>query len=176
MLLAAFVAPGLLATPAWVALARRVGKQPLLLGAQATFAVTALALAIGQPLGLPGLVAVVAVLGTAFAAMQVLPFSMLPDVIRAGGPDGTTRAGTYTGVWTATEATGAALGPYLYAGCLGLAGFLASEAGQAVIQPDSALTMVRVAFGVVPAVLMGLALVSQLGYRLDGRLRTGAAA
>ncbi|MEK8105231.1 MFS transporter [Micromonospora sp. M12] len=83
-------------------------------------------LAIGRPAGLPVLVAAVAVLGVAFAGMQLLPFSMLPDVIRAATDTDETPAGTYTGVWTATEATGAALGPYAYALCLAVGGFVAS--------------------------------------------------
>ena len=112
VLVAAFVAPAMLVTPVWLAVARRIGKQRGLLVAQAAFAAGSLVLAVGRPAGLPMLVAAVAVLGVAFAAMQLLPFSMVPDVIRAGGA---ARAGSYTGVWTATEATGGALGPYAYA-------------------------------------------------------------
>ena len=83
VLVAAFVAPALLVTPAWLVVARRVGKQRALLGAQGAFAAGSLVLAVGRPAGLPVLVAAVAVLGVAFAGMQLLPFSMLPDVIRA---------------------------------------------------------------------------------------------
>ena len=90
VLVAAFVAPALLVTPVWLVVARRVGKQRALLGAQGAFAVGSLVLAVGRPAGLPVLIAAVAVLGVAFAGMQLLPFSMLPDVIRAAA-DGTHR-------------------------------------------------------------------------------------
>ncbi|MEU4553706.1 MFS transporter [Micromonospora violae] len=174
VLVAAFVAPALLVTPAWLVVARRVGKQRALLGAQGAFAIGSLVLAVGRPAGLPVLVAAVAVLGVAFAGMQLLPFSMLPDVIRAAAhtADGTpTGAGTYTGVWTATEATGAALGPYAYALCLTVGGFVASSAGESPVQPDAALAAVRYGFGLLPAVAMLAALLLQRRYTLDATAR-----
>ncbi|WP_328374714.1 MFS transporter [Micromonospora zamorensis] len=174
VLVAAFVAPALLVTPVWLVVARRVGKQRALLGAQGAFAVGSLVLAVGRPAGLPVLIGAVAVLGVAFAGMQLLPFSMLPDVIRAATTkDGiATGAGTYTGVWTATEATGAALGPYAYALCLAVGGFVASTAGQSPVQPDAALAAVRYGFGLLPAVAMLAALLLQRRYTLDATART----
>ncbi|MBQ1071401.1 MFS transporter, partial [Micromonospora sp. D75] len=108
-----------------------------------------------------------------FAGMQLLPFSMLPDVIRAGG--GAERAGTYTGVWTATEATGAALGPYAYALCLAAGGFVASTAGQTVTQSPAALDALRYGFGLLPAAVMVVAVLLQRRYTLDGAARADAA-
>ncbi|MGC4807850.1 MFS transporter [Micromonospora sp. DT233] len=168
VLVAAFVAPALLVTPGWLAVARRVGKQRALLAAQGAFAAGSLVLAVGLPAGLPVLVAAVALLGVSFAGMQLLPFAMVPDVIRAAGATG---AGTYTGVWTATEATGAALGPYAYALCLTAGGFVASAGGEAVTQPDAALTAIRWGFGLLPAALMCAALLAQRRYTLDGAAR-----
>lgn len=168
VLVAAFVAPALLVTPAWLAVARRVGKQRALLAAQAAFAAGSAVLAVGRPAGLPVLVAAVAVLGVAFAGMQLLPFSMLPDVIGAAGAG---RAGTYTGVWTATEATGAALGPYAYALCLAAGGFVASAGGDSVDQPQAALAAIRYGFGLLPVALMLAALLLQRRYTLDGTAR-----
>ncbi|MFD6694395.1 MFS transporter [Micromonospora aurantiaca (nom. illeg.)] len=173
VLVAAFVAPALLVTPGWLAVARRIGKQRALLAGQAAFAAGSLVLAIGRPAGLPVLVTAVAVLGVAFAGMQLLPFSMLPDVIRAAG--GTERAGTYTGVWTATEATGAALGPYAYALCLAAGGFVASTAGQTVTQSPAALDALRYGFGLLPAAVMVVAVLLQRRYTLDGAARADAA-
>ncbi|GAB3828135.1 MFS transporter [Dactylosporangium cerinum] len=167
VLVAAFVAPAILATPVWVVVARRIGKQRGLLLAQAAFVAGSLVLALGATAGLPLIVAAVAVLGIAFAAMQLLPFSMLPDVIAASGPDGTTRAGSYTGVWTATEATGGALGPYVYAAALAVGGFVASEAGEHTAQSPGALAAVRYGFALVPAALMTVAVILQRRYTLD---------
>ncbi|MFF3868748.1 MFS transporter [Micromonospora sp. NPDC001898] len=168
VLVAAFVAPALLVTPGWLAVARRVGKQRALLAAQGAFAAGSLVLAVGRPAGLPALVAAVAVLGVSFAGMQLLPFAMVPDVIRAAGATG---AGTYTGVWTATEATGAALGPYAYALCLAAGGFVASAGGEPVAQPGAALTAIRYGFGLLPAALMLAAVLAQRRYTLDRAAR-----
>ncbi|MEV1319734.1 MFS transporter [Micromonospora arborensis] len=182
VLVAAFVAPALLVTPAWLVVARRVGKQRALLGAQGAFALGSLVLAVGRPAGLPVLIGAVAVLGVAFAGMQLLPFSMLPDVIRAAEATADTAtaagratgAGTYTGVWTATEATGAALGPYAYALCLTVGGFVASTAGESPVQPDAALATVRYGFGLLPAVAMLAALLLQRRYTLDVTARAAS--
>jgi Na+/melibiose symporter-like transporter len=168
VLIAAFMAPAVLTT------ARRLGKQRSLLVAQAAFVAGSLVLALGAAAGLPLLIAAVAVLGVAFAAMQLMPLSMVPDVIAAAGPAGAAGAGSYTGVWTAAEATGGALGPYVYSACLTAGGFAASSAGQHTTQSPGALAAVRYGFTLVPAVLMTIAIVLQRRYTLDKRAHTAA--
>ena len=59
---------------------------------------------------------------------------MVPDAVAAAEARGESRAGAYTGVWTATEATGTAIGPYVYSAVLALGGFVSTTAGQAVAQ------------------------------------------
>ncbi|NUP62654.1 MAG: MFS transporter [Nonomuraea sp.] len=167
VLIAAFMAPAVLTTPLWVLVARRLGKQRSLLVAQAAFVAGSLVLALGAGAGLPLLIAAVSVLGVAFAAMQLMPLSMVPDVIAAAGPAGAASAGSYTGVWTAAEATGGALGPYVYSACLAVGGFVASSAGEHVTQSSGALAAVRYGFTLVPAVLMTIAVVLQRHYTLD---------
>nr|MDT0660705.1 MFS transporter [Micromonospora sp. DSM 115978] len=167
VLVAAFMAPAVLATPGWVLAARRIGKQRSLLAGQAAFVAGSLVLALGAAAGLPVVLAAVAVLGVGYAAMQLMPLSMVPDVIAASGPGGSAHAGSYTGLWTAAEATGGALGPYVFAAVLALGGFVASTAGEQIIQSPGALAAVRYGFTLLPAVLMTLALMLQLRYTLD---------
>ncbi|MFD0525705.1 MFS transporter [Paractinoplanes durhamensis] len=159
VLVAAFMAPAVLATPLWVLIARRIGKQRGLLTAQAAFVAGSLVLAAGATAGLPVLIGAVVVLGVAFAGMQLMPLSMVPDVVAAAGPGGAASAGSYTGVWTAAEATGGALGPYLFSVCLAVGGFVAGQATQS--------SAVRYGFTLVPAVLMTAAIVLQRRYTLD---------
>ncbi len=173
VLVAAFVAPALIATPIWVRVARMIGKQPGLLIAQTTFVAGCVVLAFGRTLGSASLIAAVAVLGTAFAALQLLPFSMVPDVVRAADP---TKAGSYLGVWTAAEATGGALGPYIYAACLAIGGFIGSTANQDLVQTPFAHDMIRLGFGLVPAAIMLLSILLQRRYVLDRHVRGAAAA
>ncbi|MDG4825356.1 MFS transporter [Asanoa sp. WMMD1127] len=167
VLIAAFLAPALLATPAWLAVARRIGKQRGLLLAQAVFAGGCLVVALGHHAPLAVLVAVVAVLGIAFAALQLLAFSMLPDVVAAAAGRKIADAGSYTGVWTAADSAGGALGPYLYAACLAIGGFVGSGSGDDVAQTASALDAVRYGFAIVPAVLLLAAFLIQRRYTLD---------
>ncbi|MDX2707728.1 MFS transporter [Streptomyces sp. PA03-6a] len=174
VLIAAFMAPAVMTTPLWVLVARRLGKQRSLLAAQAVFVVGSLVLALGAEAGLPLLIAAVAMQGVAFAAMQLMPLSMVPDVIAAAGPAGTASAGSYTGLWTAAEATGGALGPYVYSACLAAGGFVASTAGEHTTQSSGAVAAVRYGFTLVPAVLMTIAIALQRRYALDRRAHTAA--
>ena len=66
---------------------------------------------------------------------------------------GESRVGVYTGVWTAGETLGMALGPALYAVVLSLGGYLSSQ-GEDLTQPDSALTAIALGFSVIPALLV----------------------
>ncbi|MFJ3799492.1 MFS transporter [Streptomyces sp. NPDC090088] len=174
VLIAAFMAPAVLTTPLWVLVARRLGKQRSLLAAQSAFVAGASVLALGASAGLSLLLAAVATLGVAFAAMQLMPLSMVPDVIAAAGPAGTASAGSYTGVWTAAEATGGALGPYAYSACLAAGGFVATTAGEHATQSPGALAAVRYGFTLLPALLMTIAIVLQRRYTLDERAHTAA--
>ncbi|WP_435842843.1 SDR family NAD(P)-dependent oxidoreductase [Streptomyces filamentosus] len=166
-----FLAPALFASPLWTAWSRRFGKQRGLLLSQGVFAAGSLALLVGALLGGTAGVAVAAVvvmvMGVAFAGLQLFAFSMVPDAVAAAGAAGSSKAGAYTGVWTATEATGTAIGPYLYSAVLALGGFVSRTAAEPVAQSGTALGALLVGFTVVPAVLMAVALGFQRRYTLD---------
>ncbi|MGV9812586.1 MFS transporter [Streptomyces cellulosae] len=170
VLMAAFVAPALLTTPLWFRLSRTWGKQRCLLLCQGFFVAGALGLAAGKAAGLVVPVLCTLVLGVCFAGLQLFPFSMVPDTVRAADGDETGRTGAYTGVWTATEATGAAAGPYLYSAALALGGYAAARAGEEVTQSGGAHTAILLGFTLLPALLMAAALAVQSRYRLDARL------
>ncbi|MFI5659056.1 MFS transporter [Streptomyces sp. NPDC051684] len=167
VLMAAFLVPATVVGPLWLRLSRRTGKQRGLLAAQGMFLVGALALLPGRALGTAATVAVVVVMGAAFAGLQLFAFSMLPDVIAAAEARGAADAGAYTGVWTATEATGTAVGPYVFAAVLAAAGFVSTTDGDAVAQTGTALGALLWGFTALPAVLMGIAMVCQRRYALD---------
>jgi GPH family glycoside/pentoside/hexuronide:cation symporter len=161
----AFLGPAVFAGPAWARISRRIGKQRGLLISQVVFVGGSLAPLLGY--GLVPAVAVVMALGIAFAGLQLFAFSMVPDAVAAAEDRGTARAGAYTGVWTATEATGTAIGPYLYSAVLAAGGFVATTDGAAVAQPESARTALLIGFTVVPAVLMAAAVAFQVRWTLD---------
>lgn len=162
-----FLVPALGAGPLWMVASRRFGKQRGLLWSQAIFLVGSLALLSAPYVGLVLSIVVVVAMGVAFSGLQLFAFSMVPDAVAAAEAKGDSKAGAYTGVWTATEALGTAVGPYLYSAALAAGGFVSSTAGVDVVQPDSAMTALLMGFTVVPAVLMLVALVFQRQYRLD---------
>ncbi|WP_030755711.1 MFS transporter [Streptomyces griseus] len=166
-----FLAPALFASPLWTAWSRRFGKQRGLLLSQGVFAAGSLALLAGALLdgtaGVAVAAVVVMVMGVAFAGLQLFAFSMVPDAVAAAGAAGSSKAGAYTGVWTATEATGTAIGPYLYSAVLALGGFVSRTAAEPAAQSGTALGALLVGFTVVPAVLMAVALGFQRRYALD---------
>ncbi|GAA0950666.1 MFS transporter [Actinocorallia libanotica] len=164
----AFLGPALIAGPVWQRISRRIGKQRGLLVSQGTFVAGSLSLLAGERLGVAVTVAVIVALGSAFAGLQLFAFSMLPDAVAAAEEQGSSRAGAYTGVWTATDATGTAIGPYVYSAVLAVGGFLSTTEGRTVAQPDSALLALVVGFTLVPAALMAVAVVFQRRYSLDG--------
>ena len=106
--------------------------------------------------GVAATAASVAVVGVGYAACQMFPLAMLPDVAAADtARTGESRAGTYTGVWTAGETLGLALGPLLYAGVLAAGGYVSST-DAAATQPASAHTAITLGFTIVPAALVAV--------------------
>ena len=154
ILFVCFVGPALLLTPVWARVGARVGKKQgfvlssLILAAGALGALTALG---GSA---PLVFAATAIVGVGYAGCQVFPLAMLPDAAAVDAArTGSNRAGVYTGVWTAAETFGLALGPAVFALVLTAGGYR-SSAGDAVTQPDSALTAIVLGFSLVPALLV----------------------
>ena len=167
ILFIALVAPALLATPCWTAISRRIGKERSFFGASILFLVASASITVA--VWAPGLwiYASVAVAGIAYAGLQSLPMAMLPDVIshdeRVTGPG---QAGTFTGIWTAGETIGFALGATAVSLMLAATGYVSSVAGESTVQPDVAITGIVLSFSILPAVLMALSLVPLARYRL----------
>lgn len=167
LLFLALIAPALLFAPVWGVVARRIGKERGYLIASILFAVAAVAITglIAAP-G-PWVYAPVALAGIAYAGMQALPLAMLPDVIahdaRARGTD---RAGVFSGVWTAGETAGMALGATVLTLILTATGYVSSVGSATVMQPASAVTGIVIAFSLVPAVLLVASILLLRRYRL----------
>ena len=170
LLFVALVAPAVIATPGWERLSRRIGKERAFRISSTIFVIASASIVLA--LWMPGswIYASVAAAGIAYAGMQALPMAMLPDVIshdeRDSGPG---NAGTFTGMWTASETVGFALGTTIVAVVLAITGYISRTAGDAsaVMQPGSAVTGIVLIFSVVPAVLMLLSLATLARYRLQ---------
>lgn len=109
-----------------------------------------------------------ALVGVGYAGAQVFPLAMLPDVAaHDADTSGENRIGLFTGVWTAGETLGLALGPAVFALVLALGGYVSSTADESVAQTDTALTAIRLGFALVPAALVAISLLALRRYRLD---------
>ncbi|HET6529254.1 MAG TPA: MFS transporter [Actinoplanes sp.] len=157
-LFAAFVGPALLVMPAWSGIGARLGKLRALIVASVLFAAGALALLGAPALPPPAIYLVVAAIGVGYAGQQVFALALLPDRIADDTErTGRRQAGVFTGVWTAGETLGLALGPGLYALVLQVFGYVSSSTGEAAAQDDTARLGVLLGFSLVPALLVGAA-------------------
>lgn len=168
LLFAALVGPAILVMPLWLRVARRTGKRSGLLAASALFTAGAALLVVVPTGGTAVALPLVVLVGVGYAGMQMFPLSMLPDVIAADETaSGQRRAGVFTGVWTAAETLGLAVGPGLLGVLLAVAGYVSSTGDDVVAQSDPAVLAVRLGFSVVPALLVLLSLPVLARYRLD---------
>lgn len=163
----ALVGPALLATPGWTVIARRVGKERAFTMASVLFTLAAATITIA--VWAPGdwIYGSVAVAGVAYAGLQSLPMAMLPDVISHDErTNGHGQAGTFTGIWTAGETVGFALGATAVSLTLAATGYVSTVAGAAVGQPAEAITGIVLSFSILPALLMLASLLPLRRYRL----------
>lgn len=168
LLFVALVGPAIVVMPLWLRLGRRLGKRTGLLAAGVVFAVGAAGLALGAPGRTALVLALVVVVGIGYAGLQMFPLAMLPDVVAADeASSGRRRAGVFTGVWTAAETLGLAVGPGVLGGLLALAGYRSSVGDAVVAQTAAADTTVLLGFSVLPAVLVLASLPLIARYRLE---------
>lgn len=158
VLFACFVGPALLVMPLWSRVGQRFGKRTGLVTAALLFAAGALALVTAEVLPAVGIYLLVALVGVGYAGQQVFALAMLPDCIAYDeARTGRRQAGVFTGVWTAGETFGLALGPGIFGLVLQLSGYLPSDTGAAATQPDSARFGILLGFTVLPAIMVGAA-------------------
>jgi len=168
LLFVALVGPAILVMPLWLRVSRKLGKRAGLLMSSVLFAFGAAALALGKDGGTGAMLPLVVLVGIGYAGMQMFPLSMLPDVIAADeAASGHRRAGVFTGVWTAAETLGLAVGPGLLGLLLGAAGYVSSTGDEVVAQTSTAVTAVRLGFSLLPAVIVLAAVPVFARYRLE---------
>ncbi|SDO19689.1 Na+/melibiose symporter [Klenkia soli] len=168
LLFVALVGPAIVVMPLWLRLGRRLGKRTGLLAAGTVFAAGAAGLALGAPGRTALVLALVVVVGVGYAGLQMFPLAMLPDVVAADeASSGRRRAGVFTGVWTAAEALGLAVGPGVLGGLLALAGYRSSSGTAVVAQTAAADTTVLLGFSLLPALLVLASLPLVARYRLE---------
>jgi glycoside/pentoside/hexuronide:cation symporter, GPH family len=107
--LAVYLAATIIAVPFWSWLGKKHGLRVALNWSAASYGVCALSVGLAILYQLDWVIALglLAIAGIPFAGLQVLPFTLVGDVIRAEGADA---EGRFTGIWTAVEKLGLAIG------------------------------------------------------------------
>jgi glycoside/pentoside/hexuronide:cation symporter, GPH family len=171
LLFATVVSPALVVTPLWRRIGDRMGKLRGYVLASVTLTVATLGLVVAPFVPAYVVYALVAIMGFGYAGQQLFGLAMLPDVIALDtARTGRRQAGVFTGVWTAGETLGLALGPSIFGVVLELFHYVPSTTGTAAPQSALADTGVLLGFTLVPAVIVGLALVLMRGYTLHEAL------
>jgi glycoside/pentoside/hexuronide:cation symporter, GPH family len=166
ILFVCFVGPALLLTPVWAAVGARVGKKRGYVAASLFLAGGALLLVLAREVPPTVVFVATGLVGVGYAGAQVFPLAMLADTAAVDAArSGANRTGVFTGVWTAGETLGLALGPGVFGVVLAVGGYVSSTAG-AVPQPDSAVTAITLGFSLLPAGLTLLSLVWLSRYAL----------
>jgi Na+/melibiose symporter-like transporter len=153
LLLLALVGTSLVSAPAWPGLSLRMGKARALACALGLFAAASLALFLARGgLGMPFVYVCLIGVGAGFAGGSTLTYALLTDVIAQDrDATGADRGGLYTGIWTALEKIGMAIGPLAVGLVMQRAGYVAST-NQAAVQPAAVHDAVFYAAGAMPAV------------------------
>lgn len=149
------VLPSVLTMAPWARVAHRFGKRFAWYASQAIFGLAACGLWWTSQVSLTLVAINTGLLGIGFAGTQLFPYSMLPDTILLDqARSGMRREGVYSGVWTAGDKGGAALGVGVASTILATTGFVESGASEVVTQPELALTGIALASSFVPAFMM----------------------
>ena len=141
----------------WGALSKRVGKKAVYFMGMFLWIIAATGLFFLQP-GQIGLMYVLAVLaGSGVSVAYLVPWSMMPDVIELDQlQTGQRREGVFYGFMVLLQKFGLAFGLFLVGIALQASGFQENVPGQTElpIQPDAALTAIRIAVGPIPVVCL----------------------
>lgn len=160
-LFACFVGPALLVMPIWSRVGARLGKIRGYVTASLIFAAGGVLIGLSALAHAPAAVTYlcVAIVGGGYAGQQVFGLAMLPDCIAYDAArTGRRQAGVFTGLWTAGETLGLALGPGIFAILLQLSGYVSAKGDAIVTQPAGARTGIAIGFTVLPAAIVAAGL------------------
>jgi GPH family glycoside/pentoside/hexuronide:cation symporter len=104
-------------------------------------------------LGLALLLLTIMVTGLGASTAYLIPWALLPDAVDAD-PD--KPAGLYTAWMVVTQKMGIGVAVFALGNVLSLSGY---QASQGLVQPDTALTTIRLCMGLIPALLIVAGLV-----------------
>ena len=130
LLFVCVVGPAILVMPLWNRVGARIGKLKGYVAASLTLTIATFGLVAAPLLPTWAVYAVVGAIGVGYAGQQLFGLAMLPDCIAYDtARTGRRQAGVFTGLWTAGETLGLALGPAIFAVTLQLFGYASGTSG-----------------------------------------------
>lgn len=159
----------LLTMPLVIKLMQWYGKRNTYIGSM-TFMAMVLLIMTRVPPGGQTLIIVAAVLaGLGLGAANAIPWAIVADVVEADELQfGKRREGSFAGYLVFFRKLASALAIFVVGQALSASGFISGNSGSAFIaQPESALFMLRVFIGVVPAILLLGSVLVAIRYPLD---------
>ncbi|MFJ9179313.1 MFS transporter [Streptomyces sp. NPDC102360] len=161
-----FALSSTLAVPVAGALARRFGNIALLVAGLLLWTLGGFVLYVAVDIGTGATIAASVLPAFGQAAGLVAMYALLTDCIKYQAErTGQDSAGVLSGVWTAVDTAGHALGPLCYTLVLTLSGYASSTLDHPVGQSSAALEGIRLGFSALPALLLLTALPLVLRYR-----------
>ncbi|MCC5638692.1 MFS transporter [Nostoc sp. CHAB 5844] len=141
----------------WSALSKKLGKKLVYFLGMSLWIIAAAGLFFLQPGQLVLMYVMAVMAGVGVSTAYLVPWSMIPDVIELDElQTGQRREGIFYGFMVLLQKFGLAFGLFLVGNALQAAGFKEAVAGQSTlpIQPESALTAIRLAVGPLPTVCL----------------------
>lgn len=117
------------AMPLWNQLCKKAGKTNAFAAGGIIYACMSIILVLaGTDIAISTFLIIGGGMGIGFAAVQMIPYALLTDVIhKHGETHGFGNEGIYTGIWTALEKFGLALAPFFFGILLDIAGFIEGQ-------------------------------------------------
>lgn len=157
---------GLLSTPLWVLVARRLGKRRSYFVGMIIMATMALPALFIPPQWILALFVVLMIAGVGDAATQLFPNSMVPDTVEVAElRTGLRREGAIFGAWSFCRKLGMAAGAFLVS--LGLSAFGFVSGKPAAHQTAEALEGIRIVYTIAPCLLWICAMAVLRRYELS---------
>jgi Na+/melibiose symporter-like transporter len=152
LLFVCVVGPAILVMPLWNRIGARIGKLKGYVFASLMITAGTLGLVTAPLLPIWAVYFIIGIIGCGYAGQQLFGLAMLPDCIAYDTiRTGKRQAGVFTGLWTAGETFGLALGPYIFGQTIELFGYVPSNTGDAAHQSSTAELGVLVASRSCPA-------------------------
>jgi GPH family glycoside/pentoside/hexuronide:cation symporter len=168
LIMLTFLVTVIAALPVWLRLSRRFDKHSVLVVGMVWWALAQLVLAFGgADFSRFTVFLMAAIAGAGYAAVDLMPWAMLPDAIDEDElASGERREGLYTGMFTFLRKIGGAAAVLVVGAVLDLARY----DGQAASQPPAAVAAIRFLIAGVPVAVLAISIWLTRGYPL-GRER-----